>query len=100
MKAQQSEIDTYITDIRSAIADFGDSVATKQRLGKTDIRCDKLKLMLLSICLDCLSDYFLQYQDPDEVDPDTTNFFTTSEIRDIMQHVNNMCKTNYIIVNL
>jgi hypothetical protein len=95
MAATQAEIDTYITDIRSAVADYGKLVAIKQRLGHTDTYCYRVKLMLLSGYLDCIYDYFLQY--PDDIDPDTTNFFTTSEIRDVMQHINNICGTFYII---
>lgn len=95
MAATQDQIDTYITNIRSAAADYGRTLAIKQKLGHTDTYCDRLKLMLLSGYLDCLYDYFLQY--PDDVDPDTTNFFTTEEIRDVMQHVNNLTGSFYII---
>ena len=95
MAATQFEIDTYITDIRSAVADYGNKLAIKQKLGHQDIYCDKVKLMLLSGFLDCVYDYFLQY--PDDTDPDITNFFTTVEIRDVMQHLNNIMGTFYII---
>jgi hypothetical protein len=95
MAATQTEIDTYITDVRSAVADYGRSLAIKQQLGHTDTFCYRMRLMLLSGYLDCLYDYFLQY--PYDTDPDITNFFTTSEIRDIQQHVNNICGTFYII---
>jgi hypothetical protein len=95
MSASQLQIDTYITDIRSAICDFGEQLAIKQKIGNQDVFCDKMKLMLLSGFLDCICDYFLQY--PDDVDPDDTNFFTTSEIRDVMQHINSICGTFYII---
>ena len=95
MAATQTEIDTYITDIRTAVAEFGNSLAIKQKMGRTDIYCDRIKLMMLSCYLDCLYDYLLQY--PYDTDPDETNLFTKSEIRDIMQHVNNICGTFYII---
>jgi len=95
MAATQTQIDTYITDVRSGVVDYGRALAIQQQLGNTDICCGKVKLMLLSGYLDCIYDYFLQY--PDDVDPDITNFFTTSEIRDVMQHINNICNTNYII---
>jgi hypothetical protein len=95
MAATQTQIDTYITDVRTAVAEYGDLVSRKQRLGKSNIFNDKIKLMLVSAYLDCIYDYFLQY--PDDVDPDTTNFFTTEEIRDVMQHINNICGTFYII---
>jgi hypothetical protein len=93
--ATQTEIDTYITDIRSAVCDYGERLAIKQKIGDQDTFCSRLKLMLLSGYLDCLYDYFLQY--PDDIDPDDTNFFTRDQIRDVMQHLNNICGTFYII---
>jgi hypothetical protein len=100
MAATQIQIDSYITDIRSAFAEYGESVALKQRLGKSNLYCDKVKLMLGSGYVDCLNDYFLQYSDnitSGESDVTVYNFFTVSEIRDIMQHLNNICGSNYII---
>jgi hypothetical protein len=94
MAATSAEIDAYIRDIRDAYTTFGDVLSRKQRLGRRDVYRDKVKLMLLSGFLDCISDYFLQ--DPYE----DYNFFTAAEIRDIMQHINNICDTNYIIYNL
>lgn len=98
MAATQTEIDTYITDVRSAVTDFGRKLAIKQKMGHQDIYCDKVKLMILSCLLDCVYDYFLQY--PDDTDPDVTNFFTTDEIRDVMQHINNITGSFYIITSL
>jgi hypothetical protein len=95
MAATQAQIDTYITDVRSAVADYGKALAIQQEIGNHDTWCGRVKLMLLSGYLDCIYDYFLQY--PEDVDPDTTNFFTKEEIRDVMQHINNICKTFYII---
>jgi|WetSurMetagenome_2_1015567.scaffolds.fasta_scaffold596584_3 hypothetical protein len=95
MAATQDQIDDYITDIRSAVADFGNKLAIKQKIGNQDIYCDRVKLMMLSCFLDCMYDYLLQY--PDDTDPDDTNFFTTDEIRDVQQHINNICGTFYII---
>jgi hypothetical protein len=94
-QATQAQIDTYMTDIRSAICDFGEALAIKEKIGNQDIYCDKLKLMLLSGFLDCMSDYLLQY--PDDEYPDDTNFFTTDQIRDVQQHINNICGTFYIL---
>ena len=99
MAATQAEIDSYITNIRSAVADYGEWLSIKQQIGKTDIFCDRLKLMLLSAYLDCISDYFLDDGSGDGFYEDN-NFFTVAEIRDIMQHINNICGTNYILVNL
>jgi len=92
--AISGEIDTYITNIRTAITEYGKALSLKQQLGNTNILCDKMKLMLLSGYLDCISDYFI------EDDYENNNFFTNAEIRDIMQYINNICRTNYILVNL
>jgi hypothetical protein len=91
----QDQIDTYITDVRSAVTDFGNKLAIKQKIGNQDVFCDKVKLMLLSSYLDCIYDYFLQF--PEDDDAEITNFFTNAEIRDVMQHINNICGTYYII---
>lgn len=89
------EIDNYITNIRSAFTEYGNRLSRQQRLGDSDLYCNKINLMLLSAYIDCISDYFLQY--PDDVVPDETNFFTRSQIRDIMQHINNICGTFYML---
>jgi hypothetical protein len=91
LNVKRVKIDTYITDI----ADYGSALARQQEIGNHDTWCGRVKLMLLSGYLDCLYDYFLQYLD--DIDPDTTNLFTKVEIRDVMQHVNNICGTFYII---
>ena len=91
MAASDSEISAYITSIRVAVTEFGNDVAKKQMLGKRDILCDRIKLMLLSGYLDCIIDYFLQSP------YSSNNLFTTDEIHDVMQHINNICGTNYIL---
>jgi hypothetical protein len=93
--ATQEQIDAFITDMRTAVTEYGYLLSKKQRLGKSDIHCDRIKLILLSCYLDCLYDYFLQY--PDDVDKEATNFFTIEEIRDVIQHVNNITGTFYMI---
>jgi hypothetical protein len=101
MAATATEIDNYITDVRTAVTEFGNKLSIKQRLGHDDVYCDKIKLMLLSGYLDCIYDYFLQDDSTDPVNRYTANnFFTISEIRDVMQHINNLTDSNYILVNL
>jgi hypothetical protein len=99
MAATQSEVDTFITNIRTAVTEYGDLISRKQRLGKSGMKCDIMKLMLLSAYLDCIYDYFLQYSTniDDGINPSSYNFFTIEEIRDVMQHINNICGTFYII---
>ena len=72
MAVTSTQIDNYISSVRTAVADFGNALAKKQKLGRSDIVCEKQKLMLLSGYLDTVVDYFLQY--PDDTDPDETNY--------------------------
>ena len=54
--------------------------------------------MLLSAYLECVVDYFNPFVvSSGSVAYDTNNFFTTDEIRDIMQHLNNIAETNYML---
>ena len=92
MAATDTQINNYILSIRTAIAEYGGALAIKQQLGKTDTYCDRVKLMLLSAYLDCMSDYFTT-----GASYATTNFFTIAEARDVMQHINNICGTFYIL---
>ena len=92
MAATETQINNYILSIRTAIAEYGGALAIKQQIGKTDTFCDRIKLMLLSAYLDCISDYFT---DGDAYA--TNNFFTIAEARDVMQHINNICGSFYIL---
>ena len=98
MAANLTQVNNYISYIRDGIAEYVDSVTLKERLGHTDMFCERQKVILLSAYLDCIVDYF----DPfvisyGSVAYDTNNFFDTDEIRDVMQHVNNICGTHYMI---
>lgn len=97
--ATLTEVSNYINYIRIGIAEYTDKVVLQERLGKTDMFCNRQKVILLSAYLDCIVDYF----DPfitayvEDGSYSTNNFFTTDEIRDVMQHVNSICDTFYMI---
>jgi len=91
MAATTTEINEYLFNIRSAQADYGSNLANAQRIGRVDLDCYKMKFRILKYLIRILIDYF------DSSDYENINFFTEAEARDVMQHVNNICKTNYMI---
>ena len=97
MASTVAEVTSYIASIRVGVADFVDGACLKERLGHTDTFCSRQKVILTSAYLDCIVDYFTPFLDAAVEDHsyDTNNFFTTDEIKDIMQHLNNICDTFY-----
>ena len=97
--ATLTQVTNYIASIRVGIADFDNKVCLKERLGHTDTFCSRQKLILNSAYLDCVVDYFTPFLDrnADDGSYDTNNFFTTEEIRDCMQHINNLTDCFYMI---
>ena len=91
MAATQTEINAYLFNIRSAFADYGSNLANAQRLGRTDILCYNMKFRILKYLVRIMVDYF------DSSDYENVNFFTIAEARDVMQHINNICGTEYMI---
>jgi hypothetical protein len=93
------QVSNYISYIRDGIAEYVQKVNVKEQLGHTELFCERQKVMLLSAFLDCIVDFF----DPfivagvDDNSYDTNNFFDVDEIRDIIQHINNICGTNYML---
>lgn len=99
MASTLTQVNNYISYIRVGIADYVDKVVLKERLGHTDLFCERQKVMLLSAFLDCIVDYFNPFivAGVEDHSYDTNNFFTIDEIRDVMQHVNNICGTFYML---
>jgi hypothetical protein len=91
MAATSQEITDYLYNIRVAFSEYGSNLANAQRLGRTDLNCYKMKFRILKYLVNIMVDYF------DSSDYENVNFFTKAEARDIMQHINNICGTNYII---
>lgn len=89
MAATQDQINTYLYNIRSAYVDYGNKLANAQRLGRTDLFYYKLKFRILQYLVRAMIDYF------DSSDYENINFFTVAQATDIMQHINNICGTNY-----
>lgn len=98
MASSLTEVNNYISYIRVAIADYTDKVILKETLGHTDLFCQRQKVIILSACLDCIVDYFNPFVvSSGAVAYGTYNFFTTDEIRDVMQTVNDVCSTFYML---
>lgn len=93
------QVSNYISYIRIGIADYIDKVSIKERLGHTDLFCERQRVILLSAYLDCVIDYFNPFiiANVDDHSYDTNNFFTTDEIRDVMQQLNDICGTFYMV---
>jgi hypothetical protein len=91
MAATQDQINAYLYNIREAYISYGNNLANAQRLGRTDLSCYQMKFRLLQYFVRIMTDYF------DSSNYETINFFTVNEIKDVMQHINNICKTNYTI---
>ena len=92
MAATTDDINAYLYNIRGAFANYGSNLANAQRLGRVDMDCYKMKFRLLKYFVRILVDYF------DSDDYENVNFFTTDEAHDVMQHINNICGTNHIVV--
>ena len=99
MAATLVQVNNYISSIRVGISDYVDRVCVRERLGNTNTFCNRQKVILVSAYLDCVVDYFQPFidRDTDDGSYSTNNFFTTEEIRDMMQHINNICGTFYMI---
>jgi len=98
MASTLTQVNNYISYIRSGIAEYVDTVTIKERLGHIDLFCERQKVILLSAYLDCIVDYFDTFvTSSGAIAYDEYNFFDTDEIRDVMQHINSIAKTFYMI---
>lgn len=86
-----SEITAYLYSIQSAFVDYGFALSKYQKLGRRDLECYRLRFKLLNHYVRIITDYF------DSSDYININFFDTDEARDICQHINNICGTNYML---
>ena len=89
--ATSTEVEQYLTNVRNAFSDYGSNVSNASRLGRTDVHSYQLKFRVLKYLVRIVIEYF------SVVDYENDNLFTTDEIRDVMQHINNICNTDYMI---
>jgi len=93
MAATSSDINQYIWNVRTASSDYIEMIAKARQLGKKTNKCWNPRLALLMAFIEIVVDYF-------DSDDYTVSYFTTEEIKDIMQHINNICDTKFWIDNL
>lgn len=91
MAATVTEINQYLQDVRSAFVTYGNNLANAQRLGTDDLECSMMKFRVLKYLIKIVTEYF------DSDDYENVNFFTTDEIRDVAQHINDILHTHYMI---
>ena len=91
MAATTDQINSYIASIRYAHAIFSGKISAKGKISSKVKHCEKLQLSLLGYYVRIMEDYFVK------TDYENNNFFTVAEATDIMQHINEICKTNYFL---
>lgn len=89
--ATQNQITEYLTNVRTTYVNYAGKLADAQRLGRTDLDCYKLEFRILKYLVRIISDYFTSD------DYTTDNFFTIIEAKDVMQKINSICGTTYMI---
>lgn len=87
----QATILGFLTSIKEVHVDYMYKLANKERLGAKNLKCYRNKGFLLTIFVDIFDHYFNLANSVD------TNFFTTSEIHDILQHFNLIAETTIYI---
>lgn len=88
--ATPSEISNYILSIYEAQTILMDRLVLKERLGNTNLFRYRIKANLLNKYIRIMINYF---NIPTSYN--TNNFFTTSEVQDIILRINVICGTNY-----
>ena len=66
-----------------------DNINKRERLGHTELFQYRLKHTILNYYITIMVDYFYQ------TDYANNNFFTTTEVKDIMNRINSLCDSNY-----
>ena len=93
MAATQEQIIDYLLDITEAQSEFGKKVALHCKLGRPNLKIEKIELSTLEYCVKCMEKYF------GSSDYETNNFLSIDEAKDIMERINSICKT-FIYIEL
>ena len=91
MAATPQQIADYLANIKYAQSVHMDNLNKKERLGHTDLFEHRLRNTILGYYVTIMVDYF--YQD----DYANNNFFTTDEVQDVIDRINKLCDSNYVI---
>jgi len=98
MGATPQEISAFKSLLYSSYSSLAKNIADRAKLNNSfDVQSDKIKLILLCAYIEIVEDYFNTEDYTSPYSYESNNFFTTIEIKDIIQHINNICKTFYNI---
>ena len=88
--ATAPQIAAYLSDILYAQSVYMDDLNLRERLGHKDLFRYKVRNLLLDYFVQIMIDYFsvgITYA--------SNNFFTTTEVKDIINRINSLCDSNY-----
>jgi hypothetical protein len=97
--ATLTEVQNYISSVRAGVSDFVDNECRKERLGHVDMFRERQNVILATAYLEIVTNYFTPFLvvGVDDGSYEDDNFFTKCEIKDVMQHINNICDTFYTL---
>lgn len=96
MAATAQEILDYLTEIKYAQSVYMDKINKRERLGIPTLFKHRLRIVILGYYVNIMIDYF--QQDAGNGEYADNNFFTTDEVKNIMNRINSLCDTNYDLV--
>jgi len=91
MPATRKEIEDYLASIYFVQSQYMDKLVTKEKLGNTDIFCNRVRASILACYVYLMEEYLTQ------IEYDQNSFFTTDQAEDIMYRINRICDTNYYL---
>ena len=94
MAASALDIANYLTYIMYAQSVYMDDINKREKLGHTELFKYRLRNTILNDYVKIMIDYFSQST------YNSNNFFTTDEVQDIIDRINVLCDTNYVLVDL
>ena len=95
MAATTTDINNFLSYIQYGQSTYMDKVNLKERLGHTDIFMWRLRVTILNYYVQMLIDYFSLDEGGGEYA--TNNFMTTTEAQGVIDRINKLCDSNYVI---
>lgn len=93
MAATQTDVDTYLTNIKSYLSYYGDRLATMHQQGIKPDFSKEIKFMLLQAYVEIANGYLAQWDSTTD-----DNYMTVAEFEDVMDHINAICNSEYWLV--
>ena len=85
------EITTFLSNMRDSYMDYGFELSKYQRIGVENLSCAKYRFRLVTHLIKAIVDYF------EESDYENDNSLTTDEVRNLIQHTNNILGVDYML---